>query len=88
MRFQVSDVTVRVPNTRSFLSQNISVVKIQPLPFANDKEFIGGNSTNDAYEEYIRLDASEETVNISKNVVGSRGINVILTTVMEIVMLF
>ena len=66
MRFNVSDNTVRVPNTRSFLSQNIFTDIIKPLAFANDVVFNGGNNTNDAYEEYVRLDASAEKVNISK----------------------
>ena len=70
----MSDFTIRVPNTRSFLSQNIIVDNIQPLAYANDLIFHGGISTNEAYEEYIRLDASEETVDISKNLVGSGGI--------------
>ena len=66
LRFQLSDNTVRVPNTRSFLSQNIFTDIIKPLTFSNDVVFNGGNSTNDAYEEYVRLDASAEKVNISK----------------------
>lgn len=37
------------------------------LKFANDIKFNGGNSTN-GYEEYIRLDASTVTIDISKNV--------------------
>ena len=68
LRFQVSDNTVRVPNTRSFLSQDIYLDNLRPLTFSNDVVFNGGNSTNDAYEEYVRLDASTEKVNISKNV--------------------
>ena len=66
LRFQVSDNTVRVPNTRSFLSQDIYLDNIRPLTFSNDVVLNGGNSTNDAYEEYVRLDASAEKVNISK----------------------
>ena len=66
LRFQVSDNTVRVPNTRSFLSQDIYLDNIRPLTFSNDVVIYGGNSTNDAYEEYVRLDASAEKVNISK----------------------
>ena len=66
LRFQVSDNTVRVPNTRSFLSQNIFSDLIQPLTFSNDVVFNGGNNTNDAFEEYVRLDASAEKVSISK----------------------
>ena len=66
LRFQISDNTVRVPNTRSFLSQNIFTDIVKPLAFSNDVVFNGGNSTNDAYEEYVRLDASTEKVNISK----------------------
>ena len=62
MRFQVSDNTVRVPNTRSFLSQDIYLDNLRPLTFSNDVVFNGGNNANDAYEEYVRLDASEETV--------------------------
>ena len=66
LRFQVSDNTVRVPNTRSFLSQDIYLDNLRPLTFSHDVVFNGGNSTNDAYEEYVRLDASAEKVNISK----------------------
>ena len=66
LRFQVSDNTVRVPNTRSFLSQDIYLDNLRPLTFSTDVVFNGGNSTNDAYEEYVRLDASTEKVNISK----------------------
>ena len=67
LRFNISDFTVRVPDNRSFLSQNIFTDIIKPVAFANDVILNGGNSTNDAYEEYMRLDASTETVNISKN---------------------
>ena len=66
LRFNISDTTVRVPDNRSFLSQNIFTDIIKPVAFANDVVLNGGNSTNDAYEEYIRLDASTEKVNISK----------------------
>ena len=66
MRFQVSDNTVRVPNTRSFLSQNIFTDIIKPLTFSTDVVINGGNNANDAYEEYVRLDASAEKVSISK----------------------
>ena len=58
--------TVRVPNNRSFISQNIFTDIIRPLTFSTDVVFHGGNSTNDAYEEFIRLDASAEKVSISK----------------------
>ena len=66
LRFQVSDNTVRVPNTRSFLSQDIYLDNLRPLTFSNDVILYSGNNTNDAYEEYIRLDASAEKVSISK----------------------
>ena len=68
LRFNISDNTVRVPNTRSFLSQNIFTELIQPLAFANDVVFNGGNSTNNAYEDFMRLDASDEKINFNKNV--------------------
>ena len=58
--------TVRVPNNRSFISQNIFTDIIKPLTFSTDVVFNGGNNTNDAYEEYVRLDASAEKVSISK----------------------
>ena len=66
LRFYLSDNTVRVPNTKAFLSQNIFTDIIKPVAFANDVVFNAGNSTNDAYEEYVRLDASTEKVSISK----------------------
>ena len=40
--------------------------KIKPLAYSNDVVLNGGKSTNDAYEEYIRLDASTEKVVVSK----------------------
>ena len=58
--------TVRVPNNRSFISQNIFTDIIKPLTFSTDVVLYGGNNTNDAYEEYVRLDASAEKVSISK----------------------
>ena len=73
-RLQFSDNTVRVPNTKSFLSQNIFTDIIKPLTFTNDVVFNGGNSTNDAYEEYMRMDASTERVNFSKNIDTSENI--------------
>ena len=73
-RLQFSDNTVRVPNTKSFLSQNIFTDIIKPLAFTNDVVFNGGNSTNDAYEEYLRLDASTEKVSVSKNIDTSENI--------------
>ena len=74
LRFQISDNTVRIPNTRSFLSQDIFTDIIKPLTFTNDVVFNGGNSTNDAYEEYMRMDASTERVNFSKNIDTSENI--------------
>ena len=68
LRFQISDNTVRVPNTKSFLSQNIFTDIIKPLAFSTDVVLNGGNSTNNAYQEYMRLDASDEKINFSKNV--------------------
>ena len=67
LRFNISDFTVRVPDNRSFLAQNIFTDIKKPVAFANDVVFNGGNSTHDTYEEYMRLDASTETVSISKN---------------------
>ena len=68
LRFNISDFTVRVPDNRNFLSQNIFTDIVKPLTFFNDVVLNGGNSTNDAYEEYMRLDASDEKVSVSKNV--------------------
>ena len=68
LRFNISDNTVRVPNRRRFLSQNIFTELIQPLAFANDVVFNGGNSTNNAYEDFMRLDASDEKIHFNKNV--------------------
>ena len=36
LRFQISDNTVRVPNTRNCLSQNIYLDNLKPLTFSND----------------------------------------------------
>ena len=73
-RLQFSDNTVRVPNTKSLLSQEIYFNNIRPLAFSDDVVFYGGNATNDAYEEYVRLDASTERVNFSKTIDTSENI--------------
>ena len=65
LRLEVGGI-VRVPNNRSFLSQDIYLDNLRPLTFSNDVVLYGGNNANDAYEEYVRLDASAEKVNISK----------------------
>lgn len=62
----LGDNTVSVPNTRSFLSKDIDVHNVRPLTFSYDVELNGSNSTNNAHEESIRLDASTEKVNITK----------------------
>ena len=55
LRFQLSDGTVRVPNTKSFLSQNVFTDIVKPLAFGNDISFQGQNTTDDNYEEYLKL---------------------------------
>ena len=74
LRFQVSDNTVRVPNTRSFLSQDIYLDNLRPLTFSNDVVLYGGNNTNDAYEEYVQINSTDETVDFSKNIDASENI--------------
>ena len=74
LRFQVSDNTVRVPNTRSFLSQDIYLDNLRPLTFSNDVVLYGGNNTNDAYEEYVKINSTDETVDFSKNIDASENI--------------
>ena len=66
LRFQLSDNTVRVPNTKSFLSQNVFTDIVKPLTFSNDVVLNGGNSTNDAYEEYMKINSTDKTVDFNK----------------------
>ena len=68
LRFQLSDGTVRVPNTKSFLSQNVFTDKIKPLAFANDVSFQGQNSTNDGYEEYYKINSTTKKVDFTKGI--------------------
>ena len=68
LRFQVSDNTVRVPNTRSFLSQNIFSDIIKPLAITNDISFQGKNTTSDGYEEYFKINSTNETVDFIKEI--------------------
>ena len=79
MRFQVSDNTVRVPNTRSFLSQNIYTDIIRPIAFGNDLICYGSNAADTAYIEYWRLNHAAETLDISK-VVRVNEINTLTDT--------
>ena len=66
MRFQVSDNTVRVPNNRSFLSQNIYTDIIRPIAFGNDLICYGSNAADTAYIEYWKLNHAAETLDISR----------------------
>ena len=79
MRFQVSDNTVRVPNTRSFLSQNIFTDIVRPIAFGNDLICYGSNAANTAYIEYWKLNHAAETLDISK-VVRVNEINTLTDT--------
>ena len=65
-RLQFSDNTVRVPNTKSFVSQNIYSDILRPLAFGNDVVFYGGNQANNAYTEYFRNNQTTETVDFNK----------------------
>ena len=71
LRLQFSDNTVKVPNTKSFVSQNIYSDILRPLAFGNDVVFYGGNTANDAYEEYFRNNRTTETVDFNKTVRGN-----------------
>ena len=79
MRFQVSDNTVRVPNTRSFLSRNIFTDIVRPIAFGNDLICYGSNAADTAYIEYWKLNHAAETLDISK-VVRVNEINTLTDT--------
>ena len=74
LRFQVSDNTVRVPNTRSFLSQDIYLDNLRPLAFANDVVFNGKNTTADGYTEYFKINSTNETVDFNKEIDVSENV--------------
>ena len=65
-RFQVSDNTVRVPNTRSLLSQNLFTDIVKPLAISNDITFQGQNTTDDNYEEYFKINSTTKKVDFNK----------------------
>ena len=64
--FQVSDNTVRVPNTRSLLSQNLFTDIVKPLAISNDITFQGQNTTDDNYEEYFKINSTTKKVDFNK----------------------
>ena len=66
LRLQFSDNTVRVPNTKSFLSQNIYTDIIRPIAFGNDMVCYGSNAADSGYVEYWKLNHSAETIDFSK----------------------
>ena len=65
-RLQFSDNTVRVPNTKSFLSQNIYTDIIRPIAFGNDMICYGSNAADSGYVEYWKLNHAAETIDFSK----------------------
>ena len=73
-RLQFSDNTVRVPNTKSFVSQNIYSDMLRPLAFGNDVVFYGGNQANNAYTEYFKNNRATETVDFNKVVKCSESL--------------
>ena len=74
LRFQLSDNTVRVPNTKSFLSQNIFTVIVKPLAFANDIVFNGKDTMADGYIEYFKINSTNETVDFNKEIDVSENV--------------
>ena len=66
LRFNISDFTVRVPNNRSFLSQNIFTEVIKPIAFGNDMICYGSNAADSGYIEYWKLNHAAETIDFSK----------------------
>ena len=68
LRLQVSDNTVRVPNTKSFLSQNLFTDIIKPLAISNDISFQGQNTTDDGYEEYFKINSTTKALDFSKGI--------------------
>ena len=66
LRFQLSDSTVRVPNTKSFLSQNLFSDIIKPIAISNGISLQGQNSTNDGYEEYVKINSTTKKVDFYK----------------------
>ena len=66
LRFQISDFTVRVPDNRSFLSQNIYTNIIRPIAYGNDLICYGSNAADTGYIEYWKLNHAAETIDISK----------------------
>ena len=66
LRFNISDFTVRVPNNRSFLSQNIFTDIIKPIAFGNDMICYGSNAADSGYIEYWKLNHAAETIDFSK----------------------
>ena len=68
LRFQISDNTVRVPNTRSFLSQNLFTDILKPLAISNDISFQGQNDTDDGYEEYFKINSTTKKVDFDKGI--------------------
>ena len=84
LRLQFSDNTVRVPNTKSFLSQEIYFNNIRPLAFTDDVIFYGGNQANNAYTEYFRNNRATETVDFNKVVKCSESL--VMTISKEIIL--
>ncbi len=66
LRFQVSDSTVRVPNTRSLLSQTFFSDIIKPIAIANNISFQGQNATNNGYEDYLKINSTTKKLNLIK----------------------
>ena len=84
LRLQFSDNTVRVPNTKSFLSQEIYFNNIRPLAFSDDVVFYGGNQANNAYTEYFKNNRATETVDFNKVVKFSESL--VMTISKEIIL--
>ena len=74
LRLQLSDNTVRVPNTKAFLSQNIFTDIVKPLAFTNDISLQGKNTTSDGYEEYFQINSTNATVDFNKEIDVSENV--------------
>ena len=74
LRFNSSNFQIQVPDNRLLIAKNFFSNIIKPLTIIDDISLQGQNNTNDNYEEYVKINSTNKTVDISKEVNASENI--------------
>ena len=74
LRFNSTNFQVKVPDNRLLISKNFFSDIIKPLTIVDDISFQGQNTANDNYEEYMKINSTNKSIDFSKNINANENI--------------